>query len=63
MRKFNGKQENVELYQDDSYTSYGLQIVDFVAWAINRKFNTADTKYYTMIKRKIVNIDNVEIWK
>jgi len=61
--KFGDKKDNVELYQSDSYTSYGLQTADFVAWAIGRKFNTGDARYYNIISRKIVNKDNIELWK
>jgi hypothetical protein len=32
----------------------GLQAVDFVSWAIFRKFETGDTTYYDSIKKKVV---------
>jgi len=63
IRKFGNKNGNIELYQNDSYTSYGLQTADFVAWAIGRKFNTEDARYYNIISRKIVNKDSIELWK
>ena len=63
IRKFGNKNGNIELHQNDSYTSYGLQTADFVAWAIGRKFNTEDARYYNIISRKIVNKDSIELWK
>jgi hypothetical protein len=54
---------SVEIYQHDSYTSVGLQIADFAAWAISRKFNTGDDHYYQLIANKISNKEKMELWK
>jgi len=32
----------------------GLQAVDFVSWAIFRKYEKSDDSYYQIIKRKII---------
>lgn len=37
----------------DSYADRGLQAVDFVAWAVNRKYNTSDDTFYKIIEPKI----------
>lgn len=39
-----------------------LQVVDFVAWCINRKFNTNEDYYFNIIKDKIIDIENIRIW-
>lgn len=41
-----------EIYQLPSESSNALQVVDFVAWAINRKFNSGDSSYYSIIESK-----------
>jgi len=40
-----------------------LQAVDFVAWAVNRKFSHNDKSYYEIIAGKIANKENEELWK
>jgi hypothetical protein len=46
-----------------SHSDHGLQVADFVAWAINRKFNLGDEEYFNIIKGRIKNIDRMEMWK
>ncbi len=46
-----------------SYSSNELQVVDFVAWSINRKFNTGDDSYYKIIEDRIANKDGMILWK
>ncbi len=41
-----------EIFQLPSESSNALQVVDFVAWAINRKFNSGDDSYYSIIESK-----------
>ena len=41
-----------EIFQLPSESSNSLQVVDFVAWAINRKFNSGDDSYYRIIESK-----------
>lgn len=53
----------IEIEHKFSYSSNELQVVDFVVWSINRKFNTGDDSYYKIIERKIVNKDNMILWK
>jgi hypothetical protein len=38
----------------ESYSSPGIQAVDFVAWAILRKYQWQDFEFYNIIKEKIV---------
>lgn len=47
----------------ESHSSNELQVVDFVAWAVNRKFTFGDAIYYNMIKAKICNAGKEEIWQ
>ncbi len=47
----------------DSQASNELQVVDFVAWAINRKYSHKDDTYYNIIEKLICNEDKQEIWK
>jgi len=64
VKKIHEKNNNsVELFQVDSYTSYGLQVVDFIAWAINRKFNLENGYYYDIIEKRIINKEYMEVWK
>jgi len=54
---------NLEIYQKISESSNELQVVDFVAWAVNRRFNSNDDSYYAIIKPKIKNEADMLIWK
>lgn len=47
-------QEVVLIRQEDSRNSKGLQIVDFVAWAIYQKYETHDDRFYSILRDKIV---------
>lgn len=53
----------LEIYYKHSYTSNELQIVDFVAWSVNRKFNMNDDYYYKIIENKIINRDKIILWE
>jgi hypothetical protein len=44
----------------DSHVSAGLQVVDFVAWAISRKYQWEHTGYYDLIRCRIVEEDVIE---
>lgn len=39
--------------QEDSRRSKGLQVVDFVAWAIAQKYQRGDTTYYDLIRSRV----------
>jgi hypothetical protein len=39
--------------QEDSRRSKGLQVVDFVAWAIARKYQRGDSSYYDLIRNRV----------
>lgn len=54
---------NLEVYQKTSESSNELQVTDFIAWAVNRKFNNNDDSYYAVIKSKIKNETDMLIWK
>ena len=73
-RKFNGyvKRETEsrnagvkieKIIHGDSEAYTGLQCVDFVAWAISRKFNYSDDRFYKIIENKIVNKDRMILWE
>ncbi|MFA6049187.1 MAG: DUF3800 domain-containing protein [Candidatus Micrarchaeia archaeon] len=53
----------VKIRHLESNASSALQAVDFVAWAVNRKFTHKDSAYYEIIKRKIRNAGKEEVWK
>ena len=53
---------NISIRHLSSYSSQSLQVVDFVAWSINRKFNYGDDLYYSIIKHKIKNRNRMELW-
>ncbi len=53
----------VRIRHMESFASNELQAVDFVAWAVNRKFTHGDSSYYDIIKLKIRNQGKEEIWK
>ena len=38
-----------------SYNEKGLQAVDFISWAIFRKYERGDFEFYEIIKDKIVD--------
>lgn len=47
----------------ESHASNGLQAIDFVAWAINRKFSSHDSTYYDLIRNKIRNAGKEVVWE
>ena len=53
----------IEIEHKFSYSSNELQVIDFVVWSINRKFNTGDDSYYKIIEEKIANKDSMILWK
>jgi len=53
----------VDISHLPSYEKNELQVADFVAWSINRKFNSEDDWYYKIIEDKIINKDEMELWK
>lgn len=53
----------VEIYHASSYSMNELQVVDFVAWSINRKFNSGDDSYFGIIEGKIVNKEEMILWQ
>lgn len=61
--KIGNKDVKVEIYHLPSYSNNELQVTDFVAWSINRKFNTEDDHYYKIIEEKISNKEEMLLWK
>ena len=55
------KNIKIEINHLESYSSAQLQIVDFIAWAVNRKFTHNDSSYYEIIETKIKNCGKEEI--
>jgi len=44
----------LSITQPDSTTVLGLQVADYVAWAIRRKYEQREEEYYGLIKRRII---------
>ena len=61
--KSGGIKLEIKIEHKFSYSSNELQVIDFVAWSINRKFNTDDDSYYRIIEEKIANKDSMILWK
>lgn len=57
------KEIKVSIKHVDSFASNELQAVDFVAWAVNRKYTHGDSTFYDLIKQKVRNDGKEEIWK
>lgn len=53
----------VEIRHRFSHACNELQVADFVAWSINRKFCIEDEEYFKIIEDKIVNKDEMVLWK
>lgn len=47
-------QDNIDIIVRESYQEKALQAVDFISWALFRKYERGDESYYTLIKDKIV---------
>jgi hypothetical protein len=52
----------VEIYHKPSFSLNELQVADFVAWSIHRKFNLGDDSYFKIIENKIVNKKDMLLW-
>ncbi len=52
---------SVKIKHSESHSLSELQAIDFVAWAVNRKFTHGDSVYYDIIKDKIRNQGTEEI--
>lgn len=57
------KEIKIEITHKPSHASNELQVVDFVAWSINRKFNVGDDYYYNIIEDKIINKEGMFLWE
>ncbi len=55
-----GTKVEFKISQEDSFNQKCLQVVDFVAWAIGRKYNFGDEYYFNIIKEKLNNIEVME---
>ncbi|MBU1179730.1 DUF3800 domain-containing protein [Patescibacteria group bacterium] len=49
--------DSFEIKIKPSYTEKCLQAVDFISWAIYRKYEKGDYEYYEIIKNKIIDED------
>lgn len=54
---------SVNIVHEDSYKSNELQVVDFIVWSIQRKFNAQDDYYYKLIEGRITNKNNMLVWE
>lgn len=57
------KSSNIEINHAPSYSKNELQVVDFVVWSINRKFNSIDDSYFKIIEGKIANKGEMILWQ
>ena len=48
------RKESFHMTLNASHDEKGLQAVDFVSWAIFRKYESGDYKFYEIIKNKII---------
>ncbi|MDE1869682.1 MAG: DUF3800 domain-containing protein [Candidatus Micrarchaeota archaeon] len=61
--RFHKKARKIKFNQVLSFEENGLMVVDFVAWAVNRKWNSNDDSYFNLIKDRIKNLESMELWK
>lgn len=64
--KTNGKNLRYTIHHHCSASSSNLQIIDYIGWAINRKYEHNDPSYYEMIKQylleeEVMTKDRVEV--
>jgi len=59
LKALNGSILNYKLFHHDSKTHYGLQIVDYVSFAIFKKFEDNNDEYFDVIKENI-HIDKID---
>lgn len=59
-RNYNDGKRKIDFHQIKTFQDNGLQVVDFIAWAISRKWNFNDDSYLHLIEK---NIRINEIWK
>lgn len=64
--KTNGKMLRYTIHHHCSASSSNLQIIDYIGWAINRKYEHNDSSYYEMIKQylleeEVMTKDRVEV--
>lgn len=51
---------DVAIEHADSKVTPCLQVADYVAWAIRRKYEDGETRYYDLVKDKIVTEESIE---
>ena len=54
MMKERSKECSIEIKHEDSKNEGALQVLDFICWAIYRKYEYHETYFYDIIKEKIV---------
>ena len=52
----------VSIHLRDSQFSPPLQVTDFIAWAVYRKFSRQDSRWYDRIKARVKNAGSEELW-
>jgi hypothetical protein len=57
---FENNERKVRFQQLQSFNDNGLLIVDFVAWAVNRKYNFNEDSYYNIIKDKKIKVSVID---
>jgi hypothetical protein len=55
------KNITIRIRHIESHASNALQVVDFIAWSVHRKFTIGDDSYYVLIKNKIKNSGKEEV--
>ena len=55
----NRSQLRYDIFHHSSSSSVNLQIVDYVGWAINRKYEHCQDHYFKIIEKYVLKIDNM----
>jgi hypothetical protein len=58
---YNHSCNHINIKHEASHNNQALQIVDFIAWAVYRKFSYKDETYYKIINQKIGTLK--QLWK
>lgn len=49
----------VKEYYDISHFKIRIQIIDYISWAIFRKYEHKDSRYYNKIDKYLIKVDEV----
>jgi len=52
----------IRISHEDSMVSLPLQVADFAAWAVHRKYEAGDSSYYSLISSRMANANSEMMW-